>query len=45
MQISLKWHSDNFSTIEEAFDPIMNINYAADFLKNFFFSPRLEFSY
>ena len=31
MQISLKWHSDNFSTIEEAFDPIININYAADF--------------
>ena len=36
MQISLKWHSDNFSTIEEAFDPIININYAADFLKELF---------
>ena len=36
MQISLKWHSDNFSSTEEAFDPITNINYAADFLKKLF---------
>ena len=36
MQISLKWHSDNFSTLEEAFDPVININYAADFLKKLF---------
>ena len=36
MQISLKWHSDNFSTLEEAFDPLININYAADFLKKLF---------
>ncbi|MDA9735086.1 transglycosylase SLT domain-containing protein, partial [SAR116 cluster bacterium] len=36
MQISLKWHSDKFSTLEEAFDPVININYAADFLKKLF---------
>ena len=36
MQISLKWHSDNFSTLEQAFDPKININYAADFLNELF---------
>ena len=36
MQISLKWHSDNFATLDQAFDPIININYAADFLKKLF---------
>ena len=36
MQISLKWHSENFSTLEEAFDPTRNINYAADFLRKLF---------
>ncbi len=36
MQISLKWHSDNFDTLEQAFDPVVNINYAADFLKKLF---------
>ena len=36
MQISLKWHSDNFSTLEQAFDPKININYAAEFLNELF---------
>ena len=36
MQISLKWHSKKFSSLEEAFDPKVNINYAAIFLKNLF---------
>ena len=36
MQISIKWHSENFSTLEEAFDPKRNINYAADFLKKLY---------
>ena len=27
MQISLKWHSDNFATLEQAFDPVVNIKY------------------
>ena len=36
MQISLKWHSNQFSSLEEAFDPKLNINYAAAFLKELF---------
>ena len=36
MQISLKWHSNQFSSLEEAFDPKFNINYAAVFLKKLF---------
>ena len=36
MQISLKWHSDNFASLKQAFDPEININYAADFLKKLF---------
>tara|TARA_B100000579_G_scaffold13808_1_gene9946 strand:- start:218 stop:1018 length:801 start_codon:yes stop_codon:yes gene_type:complete len=36
MQISLKWHSNQFSSLEEAFDPKLNINYAAVFLKKLF---------
>ncbi len=36
MQISLKWHSNQFSSLDEAFDPKLNINYAAVFLKKLF---------
>ena len=36
MQISLKWHSKQFSSLEEAFDPKININYAASFLTKLF---------
>ena len=36
MQISLKWHSNQFSSLEEAFDPEVNINYAASFLTKLF---------
>jgi len=36
MQISLKWHSKQFSSLEEAFDPKINIKYAAYFLTKLF---------
>ena len=36
MQISLKWHSENFKTLDEAFDPKINILYAAKFLKKLY---------
>ena len=36
MQISLKWHSNQFTSLEEAFDPKFNINYAATFLLKLF---------
>ena len=36
MQISLKWHSEKFLSLEEAFDPKINIHYAATFLKSLF---------
>ena len=36
MQISLKWHSNQFSSLEESFDPKTNINYAASFLTKLF---------
>ena len=44
MQISFKWHSDNFASLEQAFDPVININYAADFEELFLFI-QIEFSY
>ncbi len=36
MQISLKWHSTNFKSIDEAFDPETNIIYAAKFLRKLY---------
>lgn len=31
-QINYRWHGDNFSSVEEMFDPIANARYAAKFL-------------
>ncbi len=36
MQISLKWHSNNFQSVEDAFDPEKNILYAAKFLRKLY---------
>jgi soluble lytic murein transglycosylase-like protein len=36
MQVSLLYHGSNFKTIDEAFHPITNINYAAIFLKQLY---------
>ena len=33
MQINLKWHPDAFNNLEEAFDPFINANYAAQFVR------------
>ena len=38
MQISLKWHSMHFETLEMAFNPYENIEYAAQFLNNLYIS-------
>lgn len=32
MQISLHWHNLNFQTLEEIFDPVANLTYAAQYL-------------
>lgn len=34
MQINLRWHQEAFSSLEEAFDPMVNADYAARFLSN-----------
>ena len=34
MQISVKWHSMNFNSLEDMFDPEINIAYASKFLKH-----------
>ena len=36
MQISVKWHSTNFSSLEDMFDPEKNISYASKFLIHLF---------
>ena len=36
MQISLKYHSTAFNSIEEAFEPEKNVEYSAKFLKNLY---------
>ena len=33
MQINLKYHPDAFKTLDDAFDPVQNVKYAAEFLK------------
>jgi len=35
-QINFKWHGQEFSSIEEMFDPLANARYAAKFLKQLF---------
>jgi Transglycosylase SLT domain len=32
MQVNLKWHGDGFASVEQAFDPATNVDYAARFL-------------
>lgn len=32
MQINLRWHPDAFASLEEAFDPVRNVDYAARYL-------------
>lgn len=32
MQVNLRWHPDAFATLEEAFDPARNVDYAARYL-------------
>ncbi|PCH72569.1 MAG: hypothetical protein COC12_05990 [Rhodobacteraceae bacterium] len=32
MQVNLKWHGDGFASVERAFDPATNVDYAARFL-------------
>lgn len=36
MQINLAYHPDAFKNVEEAFDPQVNVEYAAKFLKNLY---------
>lgn len=38
MQINLHYHSDAFSSLEDAFDPEKNITYAAKFIKKLYIS-------
>ena len=35
-QINYRWHGRNFSSISEMFDPVLNADYAARFLKSLF---------
>ncbi len=32
-QLNLRWHAENFSSLDEMFDPAANANYAAQFLR------------
>lgn len=36
MQVNLYWHDDAFTSIEDAFDPVKNVEYASSFLKELF---------
>lgn len=36
MQINLRYHGDNFSSLEDAFDPKKNVSYSASFLKRLY---------
>lgn len=36
MQVNLHYHGDAFSDLAEAFDPVTNVGYAADFLKELY---------
>lgn len=36
MQISLKYHGESFESIEDAFDPDVNVEYSAKFLKKLY---------
>lgn len=34
MQVNLRYHPDAFATVEDAFDPVRNVDYAARFLRS-----------
>lgn len=36
MQISLHWHNEKFTTLEDIFDPVNNITYAAEHLRGLY---------
>ncbi len=36
MQINLRWHPNAFNTLEEGFDPFINVDYAARFLRGLY---------
>ena len=36
MQVNMLYHGQEFSSLEEAFDPMRNVEYAAQFLKNLY---------
>ncbi|RVV96886.1 lytic transglycosylase domain-containing protein [Mesobaculum littorinae] len=36
MQINLRWHPDAFATLEDGFDPAVNVDYAARFLRGLY---------
>ena len=36
MQLNYRWHKGAFSSLEDMFDPVKNINYAAQFVKELF---------
>ncbi|WP_102224503.1 lytic transglycosylase domain-containing protein [Acidimangrovimonas sediminis] len=36
MQVNLRWHPDAFQSLDQAFDPATNVDYAARFLKDLY---------
>ena len=36
MQVNQKWHGDGFASLEQAFDPAVNVDYAARFLRDLY---------
>jgi len=36
MQVNLRWHPDAFVSLDQAFDPVANVDYAARFLKGLY---------
>ena len=36
MQLNYRWHKGGFTSLEDMFDPVKNINYAAEFVKELF---------
>lgn len=36
MQVNLRWHPDAFVSLDQAFDPVANVDYAARFLKDLY---------
>lgn len=36
LQVNLRWHPEAFGSVEEGFDPAVNVDYAARFLRNLY---------